>query len=540
MVVDETRGDAGQGEAKRPNILWIVVDEMRWDAIGAYGASVHKTPNIDRLARRGTMFTNAYVNGPECVPARASFMTGKYCKTVDVYNNQMALNFGPERRARAQEIKAKLGPDEWDKRADANFLAFNKAQANAYTFPMPAAMLRGLTDALTLRQVAMEHGVFAEGPTDRMLPELLAQGGGYRTRNAGKVHHNNFWHGFQEMFNHPDENLHTPFGVLTAAADVDKDRLIFLPTADTVRVIGGGVWPLPEARNPDAVRTKDIVEFLGNTPAADKPFLARLSLIWPHTPVLPPEPWDRTFSPDDFPTRPMPTPEELASKSRYEADWRKKTWSGQLPQDELRQAWADYWGLCTYVDELVGRVLDALESSPHKDNTVVVFTADHGVLLGEHGLWQKEHFYEQVVKVPLIFSQPGVIPEGKVIDVPVQHIDIVPTLLDHANVPIPADVEGKSLKDVIAGTEAAPHEYVFSEYVDIGAEYDGWIRRMVSDSEWRLEVTLPNIDGDLDGTMYHLASDHDEMQNLYYDDAAVAQHRARLLGRLTDWLAVPA
>jgi choline-sulfatase len=134
-----------------------------------------------------------------------------------------------------------------------------------------------------------------------------------------------------------------------------------------------------------------------------------------------------------------------------------------IPEDRVRRARAGYYGMITELDEYVGQVYDALDEAGELDNTVFIYTSDHGEALGEHGLWYKNNIYENAAHVPLVMTGPG-IPEGKVIDTPVAHVDLAATLLDYAGVDRPTDFRGHSLIPMMTGEGSDSHPgWIYTE-----------------------------------------------------------------------------
>jgi arylsulfatase A-like enzyme len=367
--------------------------------------------------------------------------------------------------------------------------------------------------------VALEIGLDQMGPRHRLFPELFADAG-YQTINVGKLHHNGLRPGFMENPRVGGDVMFTPFGVRADMAELD-DTVVRLP--GPAPLVLAGRCPIPAEGTTDARRTDEAIRYLRG--AARPPFLLRVSFSWPHTPVLPPAPFDTKYDPQQFS---LPAADRTP-KPRYEIERRLRLFSpGQsLSDNDIRLATAHYYGLCAFIDGQVGRLLQELAESPHADDTIIVFHADHGTLLGEHGLWQKETFYDPVVKVPFIIAWPRG-PRGVTIDSNVQLIDLAPTLLTLAGIRVPDDMEGV---DLLAGHS---HDFVFSEVHALDMQ-PGEIRRMIHDGTWRFEATVP-FDHDPDGALYRTADDPAELSNLIAEPSAQGAAQ-RLLAQLVRWAA---
>ena len=405
---------AGQGArgAKRPNILFIVLDDLN-DWLGCYGGHPDAvTPNIDRLARRGVLFTNAHCASPICGPSRAAVLTGQRPETTGVYHNKGTyIDYVP----------------------------------NAVTFP--------------------EH----------------FRASGYRSLAAGKVNHNlgdpdpRLW----------DENgpdcgvLGTPFigdELHTATMDptrvIDRGKLrITLPANGGLSAIDrpNNTWdsfdwaPLdvPEDDFPDGAIANWGIEQLSKE--HEKPFLLALGFYKPHQPFFAPRKYFDLYDPKEIALPPsiagdlydVPQPgRDLATRP-----WTSGTHKTVMEHGAWREAVRAYLATVSFVDALVGRVLDALERGPHADNTWIVLWSDHGWSLGEKEHWGKHVPWRESVRMPLMTVPPGnARPEGfqpgAQCGAPVSLLDLYPTLLEMASLPVRNELEGRSLLPLVANPRA--------------------------------------------------------------------------------------
>lgn len=259
-------------------------------------------------------------------------------------------------------------------------------------------------------------------------------------------------------------------------------------------------------------------EFIRN--AGSKPFFLHVNFRRPHHPFNPPAPFDRMYQGAQFPESHVragemankPPQQKAALENTVGFDLRTLT-----PAD-LDRVKAYYYGMISENDKYIGAILDELKAAGLDDRTVVVFNADHGEMLGDHGLLFKgSYMYDGVVKVPLIIRAPGKLPAGSVVNELCEEIDVMPTLLELLGVAPPSGVQGKSL----IGTKGKPA--VFSEFPTI---------KMARTREWKLvHYTKAKY-----GELYHLSEDPYELQNLW-DDPKYAAHRADMEALLFDWLA---
>ncbi|MGC9350306.1 MAG: sulfatase family protein, partial [Anaerolineae bacterium] len=364
-----------------PNVLWIQTDEHRPDSLGCYGSAWAKTPNIDALAARGIVFRNCVCNSPVCVPSRASQLTGLYPQEVNTVNNAVAEEFAMKRPAPTDHV----------------------LPAGTATFPE----------------------VFAAA--------------GYATASFGKWHMpaHKTW-----QLNKPLINLdeYSGYYALNEAYDEDAHHVIKRPGATPI--ILAGTYPTAEA-HPSQVITDQAIEWLRSLPE-DQPFMLRVSHNWPHTPVLAPPPFDTLYDPDEIPIRFY---DEAAYATRSERDRRIADHHRmkELSRDQVRQMWKDYMGLVACVDHETGRLLAALRELGLEEETVVLFSADHGKALGEWGATEKGFYDSEVWRVPFILAGPGIEARGEVREEICELIDTGRTLLALSGLEAPTAFRGRDL-----------------------------------------------------------------------------------------------
>ena len=327
----------------------------------------------------------------------------------------------------------------------------------------------------------------------------------------------------------------TPYKLKPPFEGRDKDFGV-LHLRDGFPIIIAGRYPLPAHRTEPAITVSNAIRLIEK--GLKSPWMLRVSIIAPHTPVLAPEPFDTMYDPAKVPFEP-PTAAELASKPRFEREvLRKAQGSVHVSKADIQRARACYLGLVSHLDDQIGRLLAAMERRKLLDDTLVVVASDQGVLMGEHGLFMKRNFYEQSVGAILMVSWPGHLPEGKVVDDPVELIDVMPTLLDAAGIPVPKGTHGRSLLPLIAGREPA-RDAVFSEVDFTVPQFErlrvpNGRRVMIRTREWKMSCFADRQGEARDGDLYHLTDDPDELRNLWAD-AAHADAVARLEARIRQW-----
>ena len=234
-------------------------------------------------------------------------------------------------------------------------------------------------------------------------------------------------------------------------------------------------WSAPAAAGPGRtleIEVDDLVEqralaWLREPARRERPWALNVSFIAPHFPfVVPQRFWD--LYPLEAIDLPRIPPGHLETQHPVYQRLRRMFGLVDFPETLLRRARAGYYGLISYLDEKLGRLLDALEESGQLEDTVIVHLSDHGEMNGEHGLWRKSVFYEASVRVPLQIAWPGQLPAGARIPQVVSLVDVVATLLDIAGVEPPAPLDGDSLLPLLRGHDAAWKDEAFAEYCGHG------------------------------------------------------------------------
>lgn len=444
-------------KSQRPNILWIMLDDGRADAVGCYGKKWAKTPNLDRLAERGVRFATAVVQNPVCVPSRKSMKTGHYCSTFGI----TAMGKPPAVPGKYME---KARPDL------PNLL-------NAWK-------QIGITPVNVGKTHAFQEDWLQKGDAPALV-DFLAKPRGPEG---------------QKKFDDAKDFDYRPVNIKTHSW-----------------MIGGIVPYAPE--DTQTWRLGDLgVKALEELAAKDEPFFLRVSFHAPHVPCRVPKEYFIDPATIDLP---LPTEEELNSKPRFEREQLRVYAGGlDLNKEQIDICRGTYYGMVSLVDSQVGRLVEALEKSGKLDNTIIAFNSDQGFQLGEHGLWKKRVLYEQNVCVPCIMTCPALLGKGKVIDEPVEMIDFVPTLMDLAGLDVPKSIPGRSLMPLISGKAKKWNKAVFCEIDHSGSMYEELRNRsgrrlMVRTKEWKLIYFMDERAEDKDGALYNLKNDPEEKVNLY-------------------------
>jgi arylsulfatase A-like enzyme len=487
------------------SVLLITTDQQRADSIGAYGNPVCQTPNLDALAAAGTRFAAARTQNPYCQPSRATILTGTYPSTHGVVSNGVDL---PEAAA-AGSVATHFG------RAGHRTAFFGKAHF-ASTFPMlPTGRLESVEGS-----AAMADGW--HGPYFGFdHAELILFGHNLR---IAPIMGQWSW-----CLGPPPFGLHYGRYLFRDGHERGVERLrLMQPEA------AGRTWDhtqtwksaLAEEDHPTTWVADRAVEWLR---AADGPFFAWVSFTDPHHPMDPPRPWADMYDPSDVvEVLPRVVPGELDGKPPIHRLWATGQRGGplewanpggaSLTTEELATMVAGYYGMVSQLDHAIGRVLAAV---PDLDDTLVVATTDHGELLGDHQMVFKGPLhYEGLLRVPLIVRGDGFAP-GAVVDDPVGTIDIAPTALAAAGLPVPDAMEGRPLT-------ALGRDHVLTEN-----DHQMVFRlplRTITTRTHKL-TRYEQLDGV--GELYDLVDDPGELVNRW-DDPACAATRSELLTLLDD------
>jgi len=462
----------------RPNIVFIMADQLAAAFVGCYGSGIDTTPTLDRLAARGVRFDRCYAHVPVCAPNRATIFTGRSFEVHGVTTNNLVLKTDNPTFARVL--------------ADNGYRTggFGKFHLTPMQQPLPEDF---------------SHLGFDESvPTED--PKLGA------------------WLDWVER-EHP-EHYETALAMswpmpYTDAYGPDRRDLRDAMSAARARIVdplrAASDWwlmypsPLPKELHQTTYITDLSLDFMQGHLAghADEPFMCFVSYVDPHDPYDPPAPYDVLFAPEDMP-EPIPAEaqaysSQILEQTRDFGDFRSVDGNVEV----LKKLRALYLGSVRFIDDQVSRIVRFLEENNQLDNTIIVFTTDHGDMMGDHGFITKGVMhYDKCARCPLIVAGPGIQPgaSGRL----TSSLDFFPTFCDWADVACRPTLEGKS----------------FAPSCSDGAADDGWpavtvqaplgrVRSIITDDGWRLTL----FDEECEGEMFNLMEDPEERINLYGDPA---------------------
>lgn len=469
---NEAEPQRPDARGSRPNVLIIMTDQHRRNYMTADGNTIVPTPNIDRIAQRGVRFTNAVCPYPVCAASRMAFLTGNYAHTTGVIDNT-------------------------------DLLAWN---------------------AQTVASHFSTHG--------------------YHTGLIGKMHFNDgHSHGFQYFLGFNDWFMYLGPKVQDYANEIANnttDPQFFSAVYDHGSGLPEKPWVWGEKRpwaghvermglasaftdhedEFDAFVARESSRFLERYAAEQEPFLLVSSFLRPHPPLHPPHPWT-----DKYPLNAMTLPAKGDISGYPKWVQQRIAHYDSLGPERLKGHRAGYLGNLDYVDTCIGTLYGTLEKLGLLNNTIVIYTSDHGEMDGDHGLFDKFCLFDPAVGVPLIASFPGHIPEGKVSDALVEYFGLFPTLAELTGLPAPQKIDAHSFAQLVRNPSESGPEAIFSEF-NLRSRTDCY---MVRTRRYKYNYNHGDI-----GELYDLEADPGENVNQVHN-ASLAKIRSELHERLVAW-----
>lgn len=379
----------------KPNVLFIISDDLTATAVGSYGNEIVQTPNIDRLASEGTRFTRAYSQFPVCGPSRASLMFGYYPSATETYGYVSGReNVGDERESWAQLFK--------------NNGYYTARVSKIYHMGVP---------------IHIEEGSNGTDDPASWTERFNSQGPEWKAEGEAELVQNN------------------PYGT--------KPR----EGGNVMTVVKADGGDLEHSDGKTAEKASELIR-----QHKDKPFFLAVGFVRPHVPFVAPENY---FEPYPY--------QQLVLPPQVENDWDDipelginyvNSVNAQMSEEQEKKAIAGYYASVSYMDAQVGKVLQTLEDEGLEDNTIVIFTSDHGFHLGEHRFWMKLGLHEESVRVPMIIKVPGKKPT--VTDSFVELLDLYPTIAELANLEYSEHLQGKSLVQMLDDPTYSVRDVAFS------------------------------------------------------------------------------
>ena len=467
------------------NVLWICTDQQRFDTLGCYGNPYVQTPNIDKLAQRGVLFENSYCQNPTCTPSRASFLTGRYPRTTRCRQNGQKF-------PNDEKLISKIF-------ADADYVCglSGKLHLNPCNPAVCKAMEERVDDGYSVFH--WSHGGHDGWATHEYFQWLREKGMKFKSQN------------------------------------VEGTELV--------------QYGMEEEYHQTTWCTNKAINFIEANAEYGNSWFFSLNIYDPHHPFDPPKSYlDKHMKNLDSLPMPKYVPGELDEKPVFQKMDHKGAYNNhdsnnaviafdRMSEYEHLLMKASYYSMVELIDKQVGRLVDTLENLGQLENTIIIFTSDHGEMLGDHGLYLKgPYFYEGAVHVPLIVSCPGSIKENLRSKALVELMDIAPTLVEAAALPRQPQMQGKSLWGILTGkTSPDSHkDCVYSEYYNSMPWHKNPTAQctMVFDGRYK----IVDVHSTKEGELYDLQQDPNETKNLW-NCADYADVKTQMLVKLCDAMA---
>ncbi|WP_079910617.1 sulfatase [Paenibacillus sp. 32352] len=472
---------------KKPNILLITSDQQHWNTIGAFNSEL-QTPNLDRLVREGTTFERAYCPNPTCTPTRASIVTGMY-----------------------------------------------PSQHGAWTLGTKL-----LEDRETVGELLSSEGSYRTALIGKAHFQPIGSTGQFSSlEGRERLHDFDFWRSFTGPYygferaellrNHTNEWLvGQHYALWMEEKGCTNWRDYFTPPIGTMDASAQFHWPIPEKYHYNTWIAERTNNLLQQYRQADEAFFLWASFPDPHPPYLAPEPWASMYDPESL-TIPGITPGEhdgnpphFGMTQEHDPDFSayKETGFGihgyhshvKMTEAEHKKAVAVYYGMISFMDNYIGSILDKLDELGLAEDTIVIFTTDHGHFFGHHGLQAKGGFhYEDLIRVPFIVRYPGVVPAGRQSDSLQSLVDLAPTFLSFAGVPIPPTMTGVNQAPVWKDPATRVRDHAICEFRH---EPTTIHQKTYVDARYKITVYYNQTYGEL----FDLAEDPGEVHNLWNEE----------------------
>ncbi len=458
---------AFQGLAQKastpPNIIFIMTDQQRADALGCAGNAAVISPNIDKLAEEGVLFTNGYSSVPSCTPARSGLLTG-----LSPWHHGM-LGYGRVAREYRYEMPRML--------REAGYYTFGIGKMHWY----PQKALHGF------------HGTLVD--------------------ESGRVEQDGFISDYRDWFKQQ-------------APGEDPDK-----TGIDWNEHRSGVYQLDEKLHPTYWTGKTAVEFIENYDQQNPLFL-KVSFARPHSPYDPPQRYLDMYRDVEIPAPVVGEwIEELTHINWYTP--KADAAFGDFGEKHAIESRRHYYANITFIDDMVGEIIEALKAKGMYEDAIICFTSDHGDMLGDHYLWRKTYAYEGSANIPYILKWPesftGKTKRGSVLENTTELRDFLPTFLDAAGVEIPGDMDGLSLLQLVRDPEAEWRPYIDLEHATTYSAENYWAA--LTDGNWKYIWFFKTGEEQL----FHLKSDPGELEDLSGTNSTeLEKWRRRMIDHLSE------
>ena len=434
------------------NVIFFFCDQLRYDALGYAGHSIVKTPNLDKLAEQSINFPNTFCASPVCVPARISLFTGQWAHKQGQMNNCTPIRKG--QRMVTEVFKERK--------------YHTAAIGKLHFFP--------LEETKRFDTVLLHDGYGNESAYIQYLNSIDPK--------LAKF----------ERHAYPEEGKEN----VILGKDIYDEKYI--------ESIIYGTSSIPAEYFYTNWISDEATKFLNSPP--DIPFFLFVSFVGPHSPFILPQPYNTLYDPEKIPI-PKNFKEDFNKKTRSQQRSRKLLGMERVTEKQLREITALYYAHITLIDEHIGRILDKVNI----EDTLIIFSADHGELLGNHGLFYKNYMYDESLRIPLLIHEPSQ-KRSADINTLISQIDIMPTVLDLLNIDIPEWVQGNSMKKLIRGEVSEHRDHIYAEITGSGKDNNPYLLGYRT-KEWLFTYEVYKGKFKDDGELYNLKEDPEQTCNLF-------------------------
>ncbi|UWS79064.1 sulfatase-like hydrolase/transferase [Phaeobacter sp. G2] len=493
---------------KRPNVLWIMADQLRFDYLSCYGHPHLHTPHIDALAKRGVQFNKAYIQSPVCGPSRMSAYTGRYVRSHGSTWNGMPLRVG----------EPTLG--DHLREAGARAVLVGKTHMTA---DLEGMAWLGIDPDSTIGVSRSECGFDPFERDDGLHPDSARQK----------------WSAYDDYLVENGFKSENPWGdFANSGLDENGERL-------SAWLLKNSRLPadVPEEHSETAYMTNRAIDFMTEATADGRPWMCHLSYIKPHWPYIVPKPYHDMYGPEHV-IAPVRSEAERDTDHPLMQAYLNARVCRSFARDHVREhVIPAYMGLIKQLDDNLGRLFAWMEAAGLSENTIIAFTSDHGDYMGDHWMGDKDFYHDVAAKVPLIIADPrseADASRGSICEELVEMIDLAPTFMNALGCEAkPHIIEGRDLTPILNGTEGFSRRYAISEHdyhwsdmaraLGVAQEHAHTV--MIFDGRWkfiRCEGFRP--------VLFDLETDPQEVKDLGASEQA--DHiavRARMEAALLDW-----
>ena len=476
-------------EQKKPNLLFIMTDQQRFDALSLAGNTVLKTPNLDRLAKQGAWFRNAYTQCAVCAPTRASILTGCTVENHQILTNEISSSTKESGRMPMPTFDELLSKNGYR----CEYIGkWHSPEFHTEVYQNPE------------RTAKNGKSVFAPGGLTALYMDYINIKFPKENLKPGEL--------YDTFTNRPyvPNPLDKRFG-LTNEEVLQMNRKFIQPDLH-------GVLLTPAEHSFTAFQAKQTIEALERN--KNNTFSITCSFHFPHAPMLPVKQYADLYQVKD-----MPVPASISDpmlNSPYRSQNGRLDHLEYADPEKIKYMIADYYGLVKEIDDWVGKILEKLAKLGLEENTLVIFTSDHGDMLGAHAMREKNVFYEESAHIPLMIRFPGRIRPATTVDGYVSNIDLFATINDYLQMPdYPTD--GQSLRGMIEGTDPIHGQYVVTEWL---YNEDRTPAYMILKDGWKMFIPYSEASKVINA-LYNLKDDPHEMHNLLGNNPDRIQYKQK-------------